>query len=109
MNRSEFIMVTAIVLFAVFVIGWFTSLIIQRLTRPTNANMGELDLMAQQLHDSEQARDNAVAQLELRESELSRHLTSREAELQATMDALGEARAEVEDLREYIERLRIKR
>lgn len=103
MNRTEFITVTAIILFAAFVLGWFASWLVHRLTRPTRADMGELDRMAQQVHEAEEERDSAVAQLEERESELSRQLVATEAELRAAMDGLRESRTEVEELREYIE------
>lgn len=103
MNRTEFITVTAIILFAAFVLGWFASWLIHRLTRPTRADMGELDRMAQQVHEAEDARDNAIAQLEDREAELTRRLRGTEAELRAAMDGLRESRTEVEELRQYIE------
>ena len=103
MNRSEFVIVTAIILFAAFVLGWFASWLIHRLTRPTRADMGELDRMAQQVHEAEEARDLAIAQLEERESDLMRRLAGTDAELRAAMDGLRESRSEVEELREYIE------
>ena len=103
MNRSEFVIVTAIILFAAFVLGWFASWLIHRLTRPTRADMGELDRMAQQVHEAEEARDLAIAQLEERETDLMRRLAASDAELRAAMDGLRESRSEVEELREYIE------
>lgn len=103
MDRNQLVIVTAIILFAAFVLGWFASWLVHRLTRPTRADMGELDRMAQQVHEAEEERDSAVAQLEERESELSRQLVATEAELRAAMDGLRESRTEVEELREYIE------
>lgn len=103
MDRTQFITVTAIILFGAFVLGWFASWLISRLTRPTRADMGELDRMAQQVHEAEEARDVAIAQLEEREGELTRRLAGAEAELTAAMDGLRESRTEVEELREYIE------
>lgn len=104
MNRTEFISVTAIILFAAFLMGWVASWLVHRLTRSTRADMSELDHMAQQLHDAEEARDAAVAQLEEREADLASRLAGAEAELQAAMDGLRESRVEVEELRDYIER-----
>lgn len=104
MNRSEFITVTAIILFAAFVLGWFASWLVHRLTRPTRSDMTELDRMAQQLHDAEESRDAAVTQLEEREADLASRLAGAEAELQAAMDGLRESRTEVEELRDYIEK-----
>lgn len=103
MNRTEFITVTAVILFAAFVLGWIASWVVHRLTRPTKADMGELDRMAQQLHDAEDARDHAIAQLEQREADLMSKLAGSEAELQAAIDGLRESRSEVEELRDYIE------
>lgn len=104
MNRTEFIAVTAIILFAAFVLGWIASWIVHRVTRTTKADMGELDRMAQQLHEAEEARADAVTQLEEREADLQSRLTGAEAELQAAMDGLRESRVEVEELRDFIER-----
>ncbi|MDO5612801.1 MAG: hypothetical protein Q4G14_06095 [Paracoccus sp. (in: a-proteobacteria)] len=103
MNRSEFITVTAIILFAAFVLGWFASWLIHRLTRPTRADMSELDKMAQQLHEAEEERAAAVLELETREADLTRRLLGAEAELRTAMDGLRESRTEVEELRHYIE------
>ena len=103
MNRTEFITVTAIILFAAFVLGWLASWLVHRLTRPTRSGMTELDRMAQQLHEAEEARDAAIAQLEEREADLASRLTGTELELQAAMDGLRESRTEVEELRDYIE------
>ena len=104
MNRTEFITVTAIILFAAFVLGWFASWVIHRLTRPTQADMNELDRMAQQLHDAEESRDAALALLESREADLNSRLAGSDAELRAAMEGLRDSRAEIEELREYIER-----
>ena len=103
MNRTEFITVTAIILFTAFVLGWFFSWLVHRLTRPTRADMGELDRMAQQLHEAEDARDQAISRLEEREAELRTKLMGAEAELRAAMEGLRDSRSEIEELREYIE------
>ncbi|MFD1882607.1 hypothetical protein [Paracoccus pacificus] len=104
MNRTEFITATAIILFATFVLGWIASWIFHRLTRVTRADMSQLDNLARELHDAEEARDQAVADLEAAESRIKVRLTEVEGELQASTEALGESRAEVEELRAYIER-----
>ncbi len=102
MNRTEFIIATAIILFAAFMLGWFASWLIHRLSRVTRAEMGELDSIAQQLHDAEEARDSAVDQLEEREAELVERLSRTAAELRAARDELRETHAEIEELRGYI-------
>lgn len=106
MNRNEFIIATAIILFAAFLLGWFASWLVHRLGRASRAELGALDSMAQQLHDAEQARDRAIGTLETREADLVARLGTLEAEARATQDALTEARSEIEELRAHIERKR---
>lgn len=104
MNRQEFIIATAIILFAAFVLGWFASWLIHRLSRVTRAEIGALESMAQELHEAEEARDSAVSQLEEREADLVARLGTAEAALKSAEDELVEARAEIEELRGYIDR-----
>lgn len=103
MDRNQFIIATAVILFAAFVLGWFASWLIHRLTRVTRADIGELERLAQALHDAEEARDEAIIDLETREGELKSKLVQAQAEARSSMDALRDKRAEVEELREYIE------
>lgn len=105
MNRIEFIVVTAAILFVAFALGWFANWLVHRLTRVTQADLSELDKMAQALHDAEETRDAAIEYQRQREAELTNQLTQTEAELNAAMDGLREARREAEDLRAYIERM----
>ncbi len=104
MDRNTFIIATAVLLFLAFILGWFASWLIHRLTRATKADMGALDRLAQSLHDTEEARDQAIMELETREAELNSRIVQTEAELRAAMEGLRDARAEIEELREYIER-----
>lgn len=103
MNRNEFIIATAIILFVAFLLGWFASWLIHRVTRVTQSEMGELDQMAQALHEAEETRDQAITYLQQREAELTNQLAQTEAELRAAMDGLREARQEAEELRVWIE------
>ena len=105
MNRTEFIFATAIILFVAFALGWFANWLVHRFTRVTQADMGELDRMAQSLHEAEETRDQAIAYIQNREAELNSQLSQTEAELRAAMDGLREARAEAEEMRSYIERM----
>lgn len=105
MNREEFITATAIILLAAFCLGWFASWLLNRLTRMTRADMGELEQMAQALHEAEEMRDQAMAYLDQREAELVNQNHQAEAELRAAMDGLRDARQEAEELRAYIERM----
>jgi len=104
MNRAEFIITTAIILFVAFMVGWFAHWLVGRFTRVGQGDMGDLDKMAQSLHEAEEERDQAVAYYQQREAELTNQYNQTEAELRAAMDGLREARQEAEELRAYIER-----
>lgn len=106
MNRTEFIVATAIILFVAFALGWFAYWLLHRFTRIAGAEMGEVDRLAQALHEAEETRDQAIAYLQQREAELANQLAQTEAELRAAMGGLRDARHEAEELRAYIERLR---
>ena len=105
MSRTEFIAITAIILFVAFVLGWFAHWLVHRFARVGQSEMGELDKMAQALHEAEEQRDQAAAYFQQREAEMTNQLTQTEAELRAAMDGLREARQEAEELRAYIERV----
>lgn len=104
MNRLEFIIATAIILFVAFALGWFASWLVNRFTSVTTADIGELDRMAQELHDAEETRDQAITYAQQREAEMTNQLSQTEAELRAAMEGLREARQEADELRSYIER-----
>ena len=70
MNRTEFIIATAVILFVAFALGWFASWLVNRFTRVTKAEIGELDQMAQALHEAEETRDQAITYLQQREAEI---------------------------------------
>ena len=106
MNRTEFIIATAIILFVAFATGWFANWLVHRFTRVNPSDVGELDRMSQELHEAEETRDQAITYLQQRESELTNQLSQTEAELQAAMDGLRDARQEAEELRGYVERMR---
>ncbi len=107
MNRTEFVVATAIVLFLAFLLGWFMSWLIHRLTGANRADISELDRMAQSLHEAEELRDQAIAYLEVRESEMTSDLQQCQAELSAAMEGLRASRHEAADLRAYIERVNL--
>ena len=104
MNRTEIIVATAVILFVAFCVGWFAHWLIHRFTRVSRADMGELERMAQELHEAEETRDQAITYLQQREAELTNQLAQTEAELRAAMEGLREARREAEELRAHIER-----
>jgi hypothetical protein len=104
MNGTEFIAAIAIVLFVAFMLGWFANWLVHRFSRVSQSDIGELEKMAQALHDAEELRDQAITYVEQRETELSNHITQTEAELNAAMEGLRTARQEAEELRSYIEK-----
>jgi prophage endopeptidase len=92
MNRLEFIIAISAVLFVAFSLGWFSHWLLRRFTRVSKADLGEFEKMAQELHEAEEARDQAITYLQQREAELKSQLTQTDAELRAAMDGLREAR-----------------
>ena len=104
MNRTEFIVAIAAILFVAFILGWFAHWLISRFTRVSQSDVGELDKLAQSLHEAEETRDQAITYLQQREAEMSNQMAQTEAELRAAMDGLRDARHEAEELRAYIER-----
>ena len=103
MSRAEFILVTAVVLFLAFGLGWFAHWLIHRFTRVADADIGEVERLAHALHEAEEVRDQAIAYLQQRESELTGQLAQTEAELSAAMDGLREARRQAAALEARLE------
>ncbi|CUH76099.1 hypothetical protein TRM7557_00713 [Tritonibacter multivorans] len=102
MNRTEFILTTAIILFVAFALGWFANWLVHRFTRVRQSDVADLDRMSQELHEAEETRDQAITYLQQREAELSNQLAQTEAELRAAMDGLRDARQENEALRNQV-------
>ena len=105
MNRTEFIIATAIILFIAFALGWFAYWLLHRFTRVQGSDIGELERLAQALHEAEETRDEAIIYLQQREAELSNRIAQTEAELREAMDGLRNAREENDQMRRYIERM----
>ena len=105
MNRTELIAATTAILFIAFVLGWFVSWLMHRFTRVTQSDLGEVDHLAQQVHEAEEARDAAQSEMRAREKDLSNQLAQTQAELSAAMDTLRRKRTEVEELEERLEKL----
>lgn len=102
MNRTEFVIITAIILFVAFTMGWFANWLLHKFTRVSKSDLSEFEKMAQELHEAEETRDQAITYLQQREAELTSKLTQTEAELNAAMDGLRQARLEAEELRTLI-------
>lgn len=105
MNRTEFVITTAIILFVAFGLGWFANWLLNRFTAVSKSDVGELERMSQELHEAEETRDQAITYLQQREAELTNQLAQTEAELNAAMEGLRDARHEAEELRSYLERV----
>ncbi|WP_225029884.1 prominin family protein [Xinfangfangia pollutisoli] len=106
MNRTEFVVATAIILLLAFAMGWFAHWLLHRFARNAGGgDLAEMDRLAQSLHEAEEMRDQAVLYLEQREGELMNQISQTEAELRAAMEGLRDARQEVEEMRSYIERM----
>lgn len=105
MNRTEFIALMAAVLFVAFVLGWFAHWLMHRFARVNASDVSEVDRLAQQVHEAEEQRDQAVTYYQQREGDLTTSLHQAEAELKAAMEGLRDARQEAEELRTYIERV----
>lgn len=103
MNRDELIAIIAFAFFLTFVLGWLLRWAYGGLNRINASDMGEIDDLANRLHEAEQAKDHAETQLQEREWELANKLQQAEAELEAMMAGLGEARREADALRTELE------
>lgn len=104
MNRTEFVIATAVILLVAFSVGYVMCWLVQRFSRVTTADVAELDQMAKALHDAEETRDQAITYLQQREAELTNQLSQTEAELRAAMDGLRAARHDAEELRGQLDR-----
>ena len=95
MNREEFIISAAIVLFFAFLLGWLSRWLLQRLNMVSEKDLNELNKISAALHEAEQNNE----QSRNRQLELNKNISQLEAELAAAMDGLRSARLEMEDLR----------
>tara|TARA_B100001057_G_scaffold208477_1_gene209176 strand:+ start:739 stop:1047 length:309 start_codon:yes stop_codon:yes gene_type:complete len=100
MNREEFIISAAIVLFLTFLLGWLTRWLLQRLNMVSEKDLNELNKISAALLEAE--KDNEKARN--RELELDKKISQLEAELEAAMDGLRAARLETEEMRSSIEK-----
>ena len=95
MNREEFIISAAIVLFFAFLLGCLSRWLLQRLNMVSEKDLNELNKISAALHEAEQNNE----QSRNRQLELNKNISQLEAELAAAMDGLRSARLEIEDLR----------
>ena len=95
MNREEFIVSAAIVLFLTFLLGWLSHWLIQRLNMISEKDLKDLNKISTALLEAEQDNEKAKN----REIDLNKKILQLEAELEAAMDGLRAARLETEDLK----------
>ena len=95
MNREEFIISAAIVLFLAFLLGWLSRWLLQRLNMVSEKDLKDLNNISAALLEAEEANEKAKS----RESELNKKILQLEAELKAAMDGLRAARLETEELK----------
>ena len=95
MNREEFIVSAAIVLFLTFLLGWLSRWLIQRLNMVSEKDLKDLNKISTALIEAEQDNEKAKN----REIDLNKKILQLEAELEAAMDGLRAARLETEDLK----------
>jgi len=95
MNREEFIVSAAIVLFLTFLLGWLSRWLIQRLNMVSEKDLKDLNKISAALLEAEEGNEKAKN----RELELNKKISQLEAELGAAMDGLRAARLETEELK----------
>jgi len=95
MNREEFIISAAIVLFLTFLLGWLSRWLLQRLNMASEKDLNDLNKISAALLEAEEDNEKAKN----RELDLNKKISQLEAELEAAMDGLRSARLEMEDLR----------
>ena len=95
MNREEFIISAAIVLFLTFLLGWLSRWLLQRLNMVSEKDLNDLNKISAALLEAEEGNEKARN----RELELDKKISQLEAELEAAMDGLRAARLETDELK----------
>ncbi|MEM8553553.1 MAG: hypothetical protein AAGF71_01885 [Pseudomonadota bacterium] len=103
MDRNEFIIAVMVLLFGSFLLGFLTHWVVTRLSRVSDAEIGQLDAMAEDLHRAEDERDAAKEARHRLELQARTEIADLKSELTATREALDSALAEGEELREFIQ------
>lgn len=103
MDRNEFIIAVMVLLFGSYLLGFLTHWIVTRLSRVSDAEISQLDEMAEDLHQAEEERDAAKAERHRLEIRSRTEIGELRSEMATTREALLSARAEAEELRSFIE------
>lgn len=102
MNSTELTLAVAGTFLLAILIGWTLRWIFSRLNRSSTTVSAGSNELAARLHTAEEARDAAFRERDDAVRELRNKLDQTEAELEAAMDGLGQARREAEELRSRI-------
>ncbi len=102
MDRTEFIVAVMILLFGAYLLGFLTHWIVTRLSRVSDAELSQLDTMAENLYRAEEERDAEREARHRTEIQMRTEVGEMRAELSATRDALRSAQEEAEELRTFI-------
>lgn len=103
MNRNELTLIITLAFVLTFILGWTLRWAYGRMNRVNSVDVAQVDDLATRLHDAEEARDQALTYMQQREYELTNQLSQSEAELNAAMEGLGDARREAEAYRVKLE------
>ena len=103
MTRDNLIIAIALVLFAAFLLGWFSCWLVGRISRPGKAELNVLDRLTEDLHEAEAALERLTGEGQDREATMHERLAFSASELTTARGALQEASEEIEELRAYIE------
>ncbi|MHA3913247.1 hypothetical protein [Halovulum sp. GXIMD14793] len=98
MNQQQLTLTIAAALFAAIVLGWILRWIFDLLNPPPPPEPLADSEWAEYAKACEAERDDAQARLAEVENDLGRRLTQAQAELEAAMDGLGDARREAREL-----------
>lgn len=102
MNRTELTVLIAAVILAAIAVGWLLHWGFAKVRKASLGSGGDNE-MAARLLAAEEARDTAYREAEDKVLEMRNKLVQTEAELEAAMDGLSNARREAIDLRAELE------
>lgn len=99
MTRAEIAIAIAGALLTAFLVGWLAHFLWLRLISASSPRGDRADELAAELLTAEADRDRISAEAGTAQEKAAAALREREAELRAAMEALGDARSEIEALR----------
>ena len=100
MNNIELITAIATAFFLSFFAGWVLRWVYGGLKRVNSTNMQEIDDLASRLQMAEEEVERITAEYEAQIAEQRKQIIQVQSELEAAMTGLGNARREIEMLRQ---------